>query len=307
MRSKGKRQKVKGKRRGAIPPASSFFLLPFAFCLLCSAEPTTLPSAQPGFEVIGRIDSPAIPESSGLVMSRRHPGVYWTHNDSGNPPQIFAITREGKLIATYRIDAPNVDWEDIAIDDAGRLYLADIGNNSHNRWQVQVYRVAEPDPRGDPSEKSIKPDRIWRITFPGRPFDAESFFILGQDGFIIEKDLNGSQAGVYRFSLTSDERPVDLERVATLSERVPVTGADTTPDGKWLAIMTLAGPGIYEIDGQIKQVERGRKFQAIFLDPQVESVCFVPGGLLATTEGRRVIFFPTHGLAIPEIMNGKRP
>src|SRR4051794_6987818 len=48
---------------------------------------------------LGRIDSREITESSGLAASRKHPGVFWTHNDSGNGPYIFAITRDGHLLA----------------------------------------------------------------------------------------------------------------------------------------------------------------------------------------------------------------
>ena len=30
-------------------------------------------------------------ELSGIVASRKHPGVFWAHNDSGNPLELFAI------------------------------------------------------------------------------------------------------------------------------------------------------------------------------------------------------------------------
>src|SRR4051795_12516953 len=86
------------------------------------------PSNQ-GLEPIGRLAHPAIREASGIVQSRRFPGIFWTHNDSGNPPSLFAVTREGSLVREYKVAVPNVDWEDIAIDDDGHLYLGEIGNN----------------------------------------------------------------------------------------------------------------------------------------------------------------------------------
>ena len=51
-----------------------------------------------------RIASKAIDEPSGLVRSRRHPDVYWTHGDHGSAPDLFAITAAGELIGSYRID-----------------------------------------------------------------------------------------------------------------------------------------------------------------------------------------------------------
>src|SRR4051794_5227814 len=78
---------------------------------------------------IGRLAHPAIRETSGIVASRRHPGIYWVHNDSANAPRLFAVRRDGTLVREYAVSVPNIDWEDIATDDDGRLYLGDIGNN----------------------------------------------------------------------------------------------------------------------------------------------------------------------------------
>src|SRR3954452_480338 len=80
-------------------------------------------------EKLGRFDHRGIAEPSGIVASRKNPGIFWVHNDSGNPPVLFAVKRDGKLVREYRVEAVNLDWEDIAIDDAGHLYIGDIGNN----------------------------------------------------------------------------------------------------------------------------------------------------------------------------------
>ena len=67
-----------------------------------------------------------------MVASRRHAGVFWTHNEGHSQPReaLYGITREGKSVAFYRIEGANLqDWEDIAIDDDGHLVLGDIGNN----------------------------------------------------------------------------------------------------------------------------------------------------------------------------------
>jgi hypothetical protein len=47
---------------------------------------------------VRRIEAEEIAESSGLVGSRQHAGVFWTHNDSGDASRIFAITAEGRLL-----------------------------------------------------------------------------------------------------------------------------------------------------------------------------------------------------------------
>ena len=97
--------------------------------------------------MLGRIDDAAIDESSGLVASRTNPGLYWTHNDSGDGPNIYALDERGAHRGTWRVKGASAqDWEDIA---AGRgpqagvsyPYIGDIGDNEARRSEIIVYRV----------------------------------------------------------------------------------------------------------------------------------------------------------------------
>src|SRR6516162_8607570 len=117
------------------------FPLPIITAALLVASPPTQ------LESLGRFDPRAIPEASGIVKSRRYPGIFWVHNDSGNPPALFAIRRDGTIVREFRVAAPNVDWEDIAADDQGHLYLGDIGNNGGLLAIRGIYRIDEPDPQ----------------------------------------------------------------------------------------------------------------------------------------------------------------
>ncbi|MBW2714064.1 MAG: hypothetical protein JRC77_09980, partial [Deltaproteobacteria bacterium] len=112
-------------------------LLTVALCLSC-VTPTP--------RVNGGISN--CPEMSGMVKSRQYPDVFWVHGDSGNKPTLYAIDRSGKTIARFLVRGGfNEDWEDIAVDDAGNLYVGDIGNNSFQRKRLTVYQIPEPDPR----------------------------------------------------------------------------------------------------------------------------------------------------------------
>jgi hypothetical protein len=261
----------------------------------------------------GTIEAKAIPESSGLVASRRHAGVFWTVNDSGNAPVLYAITRQGKLIAEFPVDAENVDWEDLAIDDAGHLYIADVGNNDGGRAEVRVLRLDEPDPgpaaaaaadgedEGEgprrPGEKPAAPLPVgatWRLTYPGKPFDCESLVVRGRDGFLISKRRDAGPAELYRFDLAPAAGPVALVRVGALPIRAPVTAADVSPDGKRLAVLTVLGPWVFEIDGDVASATAADAPPARYsryIHPTMEAACFVPGGLLVTAESREVFFF----------------
>src|SRR5271166_4020951 len=127
-----------------IPPAVVTTIV------LLAAPPSPL-------EHLGRFDARALPEASGIAKSRRHPGIFWVHNDSGNPPVLFAIRKDGTIVREFRLAVPNLDWEDIAIDDQGHLYLGDIGNNIIPLKVRTIYRLDEPDPASPEDKERDRP------------------------------------------------------------------------------------------------------------------------------------------------------
>src|SRR6059058_4342891 len=70
-----------------------------------------------------------ITESSGLAASHLHPGIYWTHNDSGDGPYIYAVdSSTGKTVARVTlsgIGSPR-DVEAISIGPGNQIYVGDI-------------------------------------------------------------------------------------------------------------------------------------------------------------------------------------
>jgi hypothetical protein len=199
--------------RPAVPHAlaltavlrSALFLtaLAAAGCaLLPPSPPSDLP---PGFRV-DRILADEIDEPSGLVASRNHPGVFWTHNDSGDAARIFAINARGRLIASFRVEnAVNQDWEDIAIDDSGNLYIGDFGNNQNDRRNLRVYRIREPDPFSGPPTIPIDLEIPFRYAdqkdFPDRGrrnFDAEALFWMEGSLYILTKHRSDTHTKLYR-------------------------------------------------------------------------------------------------------------
>ena len=99
---------------------------------------------------LANLEYQPIVESSGISASRRNTKLFWTHNDSGDGPFIYAFDRRGKHRGVWRVvGAKAVDWEDMAIGpgpNRGKsyLYLGDIGDNLKTREEMIVYRVVEP-------------------------------------------------------------------------------------------------------------------------------------------------------------------
>ncbi|MEA2453252.1 MAG: hypothetical protein QOG04_1962 [Actinomycetota bacterium] len=191
---------------------------------------------------VGSIANDNVIESSGLVASRTQAGVLWTHNDSGGGPYIYCLRDNGSDCGRWKVaDAGAVDWEDISIGpgpEAGvsYLYIADIGNNSHDRKSVVVYRVPEPDVESD--QRVTKRASAIHIRYPRGVPDAEAMFVLDDgDIYVITKSFSGPpivfvdrQGGKDRF-----ERLVALHLPSSLGG---ITGADISPDGQHVALAT---------------------------------------------------------------------
>ena len=274
------------------------WLAPIWFCVLtaCSAESENLASypktVEPGVLLIGRIEHPRITESSGVVVSRKDGTVFWTHNDGGGKRQVlYAITRLGKSLAEFRVTGALLDdWEDIAADDKGHLFLADVGNNDAKRTTIAVHQVDEPDIKKT-QHGIARVRRSWNLRYPAAPFDCESLFIWGEYGYLISKVFDDERADIYRFSLTNGAPFQALESVGEIKIDSPVTGADISQDGKLLGIVAKNGAYVYGIHGDVARATKGKPHQNKFKHEHIEGCTFVPEGLLATAESKEVFLF----------------
>ena len=245
----------------------------------------------PRLQPVARFQDPALVEVSGLVASRTQPGVFWTHNDSGNPPLLFAVKSDGTLLKTYKLEVPNLDWEDVATDDAGHLYLGDIGNNDSRLPVRSVYQIDEPN-LTKPTQNAIRPSLAVHYRFTkGQAFDAEGLFVDSGRAFLVTKRFDGREAEVFSLPLRPGStllRPVTPERVQTLEACVePATGASLSVDAQRLAVVTLKMVRIYRASPQTKA---GWKLEATVAHeaPGVEAVAWDGNDLILASEDRSI-------------------
>jgi len=238
----------------------------------CNAAERKLPfEVAPGVLQVGRLRDPAITESSGVVASRKHTNVFWTHNDGGGAGKqfLFAIHRAGDTVAAIPVEGAKFDdWEDIAIDDSGHLFLADIGNNKADRHYISVYQIDEPDPKA--SRRPAPIQRQWRLSYPDKPFDAESLFIWDGHGYIVSKVVDDAWAQIFGFPLKDSKEPIQLKLVATTKVDSPVSGADISPDGRLLAMIAKNGPYVFHIDGDVSRATKGKSPKTKFRHNSIE-------------------------------------
>ena len=194
-----------------------------------------------------------IDESSALVASQSAPGIYWTLNDSGGRPEIYAVRDDGSLVGTVELsDARNVDWEAMTLDGAGNLWIGDTGNNGNRRRDLGLYVVPEPAPTDAratgvrfvpiryPEQRKYPPD--------ARNFDAEALFADGETIYLLTKHRSDTYTVLYRLPAADPDNPDaqrPMERLAEFNVRGDpdnhggmVTDAALSPDGRHLAVLT---------------------------------------------------------------------
>src|SRR5262249_29463932 len=80
-------------------------------------------------------------ENSAAAMSMTQPGVFFTINDSGNEPLLFALDTTNRDRGAWRlVNTTNVDWEAASVGpcshgaDGWCVYVGDVGDNeAHHR------------------------------------------------------------------------------------------------------------------------------------------------------------------------------
>ena len=252
-------------------------------------------------------------ESSGLAVSRTQPGVLWSHNDSGDGPNLYAIDIAGKLLAVFRVTGAMArDWEDIAAGPcpanattpapatpSSCLFIADTGDNDQVRPDVSIYVV--PEPRVGDATSSPVVARTLRYRYPSGPTDAEALAVRPNgDLTIVSKGRSGT---INFFSIPAATATKALASgeviTATLAGNTGiqpnartgrlVTSAAVAPDGMTLAVRTYYEVYFFKLvtrRGQSRWEDSGRPCALGDAEPQGEAIDYLDAKTLLLTSER---------------------
>ncbi len=206
-------------------------------------------------EAMGLVTDGAIDEISGMAAARRHPGLYWVHNDSGNPAELHLIDERGQRQASVATPgAPNIDWEDMAAfrrDGKDYLLVADTGDNGGIRTSLVLHVFEEP---GDLTRPAV---HAWSLPFrwPDGPRDCEAVAVDAVRGEVLLISKKRVPAELFRVSLDPQAGEQTAELIGTLPGieqpddsdlsrspiygryRAQITAADLSPNGRVLAVL----------------------------------------------------------------------
>jgi len=265
-----------------------FILIAF---VLCSAA---IPTLNTNPTLITNLPSFII-ESSGLEITQNDNNIlFWTLEDSGSVPELYAFDEDGDLLHTLEVQSlSNRDWEELAMDEAGNLYIADIGDNSNNYDELYIHKINSQDLINSDEEFEVDPEHSITFVYETPPnetedrLNAEALIAFTDSLYIFTKyhtdgDADPGKTSLYRLP-TPSEATTDvltaefLGNFQTFDDIVngEITSVDISPDLKKVALLSYTNIWIfYNFEGRDFL---GGDVVSIALEPckKREAICFL--------------------------------
>ena len=230
-------------------------------------------------------------EVSGIEMVANS-DLIWMINDSGNASEIYGLSQSGEIQKVVTVNANNKDWEDLATDGEGNLFIGDFGNNSEKRKKLTILKIKNIDLI---NKKKVEAQKITfkypkLVTLKKQvSFDAEAFVYYQNAFYIFTKSRNKKKRGqTFLFKVPNEVGKHTAEFIEEFSFcnaiDCRITAADISSDGT--KIVLLNHKAIFELSG----FKKDRFFSGIIKEiplnhsSQKEGICFQKGNALFITD-----------------------
>jgi len=132
--------------------------------------------------------------------------LIWMINDSGNSNILYGFDLDSNsIVRTIRIsNSVNKDWEDLATDTKGNLYIGDFGNNKNKRKNLTIYGLTDLlSNTNNEIEASVTTFKFEdQKKFPPKSknlnFDVEAFIYLNDHFYLFTKNRSIKFDGVFK-------------------------------------------------------------------------------------------------------------
>ena len=233
-------------------------------------------------------------ESSGLEMADSN--EIFSINDSKGEAELYTVDFSGNLQRTIKIsNASNTDWEDLAQDEQGNIYIGDMGNNDNDRMDLKIYKIPSPSTftENETSANLITFSYENQTKFPPPDtaafFDSEAFFVFNDSIFLFIKDRSKPFEGktlLYQIPAELGNHSAVLKgefRTLKTKSEGAITAADISPSGLKVVLISKKNVWLFSnfqgtdfFGGSVNMI-------SLPVDYQMEGVVFVNECLLYLT------------------------
>ncbi len=230
-------------------------------------------------EVLADIDR-SLEEVSAVAIIENS-NLYWVIEDAGNDNNLFALNSKGNIEKTITItNAKNKDWEDLATDSEGNIYIGDFGNNNHKRKEFVIYKVLNTNLSQEKTEAEII---TFKLPKNGKSQDFESFFLWNNYFYVFSK--NEKYTDVFKIENKTGDHVAEL--IAThkfKGKNNKITSADISKDGK--TIILLNHDKVWKLSNFKAEDFFGGEIEALDFkhDSQKEGVYFLNNKTIIITD-----------------------
>jgi hypothetical protein len=226
-------------------------------------------------------------ESSGFAHAGG--GAFWTLVDGGGPASLYKIASDGQLMETLPLPLRNLDWESLTRDREGNIYIGDFGNNFNRRQNLRIYKL-------DPLSQHIDTISFQWADQPAFPpskkefnYDCEAFF-WHQGALHLFTKARGNRQ-VQHYILPDQPGTYTPEPVESAYVNDLVTGADISPNGELLALLTYGKVYLFAVSAPDSMLQRPVGCLRVPRAGQSEAILFVSNNsLLIGNETGRLLY-----------------
>ncbi|MBW1298373.1 hypothetical protein [Aquimarina litoralis] len=267
----------------------SFLLIGITLSVSCQKKNDT------DLIVIDHLSS-SLHEISGITYLHGNSGLY-AINDSGNDNVVFSLNKKGKIQNELKIpDSKNVDWEDLAYDLKGNLYIGDFGNNNNDRKDLAIYKVSGIHTNTlhtSTLKFSLEDQKKFPPSKKKRNFDIEAFIYKNGSFYLFTKNRSSKFNGetkLYKLKDKIGEQKAKLIGKYTLCEDANdcfISAAAINFKGDKIALLTYNK--IFILSDFSEDDLFGGKIKKIKLNhySQKEGICFENDSTLFIVDEKR--------------------
>ncbi|NDK57596.1 SMP-30/gluconolactonase/LRE family protein [Pontibacter fetidus] len=245
---------------------------------------------------VGRMEA-RMQESSGLA--RTTDSTFLTNPDGGSPSELYLFNLKGELLQTIPLSVPNTDWEDLAQDPKGNLYLGDFGNNANQRRDLKIYSLNKTSLQ---VTDTITFNFADQIEFPPprsrQHYDLEAFLYHNDSLYLFTKS-RAFKPITQLYKLPVSGAAHTIVPAEKLRVKSPVTGADVLPGSNLFALLGYGRLYLFKPEDDRISFKAKRYCLPLGRTGQAEAVLFLsPEQLLITNENGKLYLVTFQARAI---------